>query len=164
MSKPLRLVFSFVLLVVPLHGANAQNIAFAPADAALLEACMANANTNAVHARSACIGAARNVCISEPDGTTTLGTTTCNQREAAWWDKLLNDNYSRLRSALSPELFSALRDAQRAWITYRDAKCAFSYKMFEGGSIRHVLFSDCMMQTTAARAIDLTTILLDWMG
>ncbi len=49
----------------------------------------------------------------------------------------------------------ALRDGQRAWITFRDQSClAESYQNF-GGSIRPMVYSLCQARVTQQRAADL---------
>lgn len=49
----------------------------------------------------------------------------CAERDVARNDKALNEAYRRLNAAVGnqPEERDALRAAQRAWITFRDAEC-----------------------------------------
>jgi uncharacterized protein YecT (DUF1311 family) len=49
----------------------------------------------------------------------------------------------------------ALRDAQRAWIPYRDAACAAEGLLYEGGSIRPLIEYVCMATLTERRAQDM---------
>ena len=49
----------------------------------------------------------------------------------------------------------ALRDAQRAWIAFRDAECAMEYAAWGTGSIRSIAGADCMMSLTAERTVRL---------
>jgi uncharacterized protein YecT (DUF1311 family) len=67
----------------------------------------------------------------------------------------LNSNYADLQSSLEPDVFDSLKSAQRAWLKYRDAKCAFVDALWQGGTIRQVMSSSCMMDATATRAIEL---------
>jgi uncharacterized protein YecT (DUF1311 family) len=46
-----------------------------------------------------------------------------------------------------------LRGAQRAWITFRDADCGLQYQMFIDGTIRSNIYTGCMLNFTAARAL-----------
>lgn len=162
-----KIILSATLIAVSIQAPAAQEITFEPGDDKLLTSCLAEvqqvANLSQMQ-RSDCIGVAVQACTQEPDGGTTFGTTRCYQREGKWWDAQLNADYSSLKNSLSSELFDTLRDAQIAWIGYRDAKCEFAYKLFEDGSIRHILFSNCIMRTTANRSIELKQILNDWMG
>lgn len=48
-----------------------------------------------------------------------------------------------------------LRDAQRAWITYRDKACAVEASPNSGGSIQSFVISSCMERLTRRRADDL---------
>ncbi len=50
---------------------------------------------------------------------------------------------------------AALRDAQRAWITYRDKSCTAESYMMYGGSAAPMVFYICSARVTSARAGDL---------
>jgi uncharacterized protein YecT (DUF1311 family) len=52
----------------------------------------------------------------------------------------------------------ALRDAQRAWITFRDAACRAEGYVFFGGSIRPLVVSNCLERMTRARTEDLRAL------
>lgn len=49
----------------------------------------------------------------------------------------------------------ALRDAQRAWIPYRDAACTAEGQLYEGGSIRPLIEYACMATLTERRTQDM---------
>lgn len=49
----------------------------------------------------------------------------------------------------------ALRDGQRAWITFRDATCAAEGWTFHGGSAEPMVIYACRARVTAARAAEL---------
>jgi len=104
---------------------------------------------------SNCINAASGLCQEKPEGQTTSGVARCNQREAAWWDEYLNSMYDQLEEALDPQVLSSLEKAHRAWLSYRDAKCDFSYQLSEGGSMGQQFLSYCLLDETGRRAIDL---------
>ena len=105
-----------------------------------------------------CIGVVADPCLETDEGMTTLGMTACASREADIWDELLNQNYSRAREGLSEEASTGLRDVQRLWIEYRDAKCAFPRLQFEGGTIAGPMSAYCVMDMTARRALELAEI------
>ena len=157
-----KLMFCAILLAVSVQSPHAQEVPFEPTDNKHLASCLARVaqitNLSQIQRRD-CIGVAFHLCTQEPDGDTTLGTTRCYQREGNWWDAQLNTDYTDLKNTFSTELFQTLRQAQVAWIAYRDAKCEFAYKLYEDGSIRHILFSNCIMRTTADRSIELKQIL-----
>ena len=50
-----------------------------------------------------------------------------------------------------------LRDAQRAWIIYRDKSCAAEGQMFYGGSIRPLIENTCKESLTRQRTEELRT-------
>ncbi|MFK5997818.1 MAG: lysozyme inhibitor LprI family protein [Rhodobacterales bacterium] len=52
-----------------------------------------------------------------------------------------------------------LRDAQRAWITYRDKNCAVKILAYRGGSIVPLVWANCLEEMTRARSEELRRIL-----
>lgn len=52
----------------------------------------------------------------------------------------------------------ALRDAQRAWITYRDAACEAESILFRGGSMEPLILASCMADLTRRRTNDLRNL------
>lgn len=44
-----------------------------------------------------------------------------------------------------------LRDAQRAWISYRDKACEVESTLMRGGSMQPLLYSSCLERETRAR-------------
>lgn len=52
----------------------------------------------------------------------------------------------------------ALRDAQRAWITFRDAACKAEGYVWFGGSIRPLVVSQCLERMTRARTEELRAL------
>lgn len=83
-------------------------------------------------------------------------------------DKDLNAAYARARSAMrriDGELSAsqagaetALRDAQRAWITFRDNACLAEGFQMRGGSAEPLLVFGCKARLTEQRAQDLWTL------
>jgi len=53
--------------------------------------------------------------------------------------------------AAQPSVVETLEKAQTAWFGYRKAHCDAIYAMWSGGTIRGVMFSDCMLQLTKQR-------------
>lgn len=138
--------------LLALSAATAQETpTFTPGDAELMTACMDGRAGDATAAD--CVGAASNACMeNEEGGETTIGMARCAARETAWWDGQLNVHYASLEETLAPELFTALRDAQRSWIAYRDASCGFEYELWSEGTIRATILAGCMLDETAKRA------------
>ncbi|MFK7944487.1 MAG: lysozyme inhibitor LprI family protein [Paracoccaceae bacterium] len=83
-------------------------------------------------------------------------------------DKALNAEYKRARARmrqLDQDLPAnlegaeiALRDAQRAWIKYRDAACVAEGFLFRGGTMEPLIVSTCMASLTEARTRGLQTL------
>lgn len=78
----------------------------------------------------------------------------CLEEATAKWDKRLNEAYREELAGDGPkEQLAQLRKAQRLWVQFRDANCA--YYGLSQGSIRHVLYGSCMFDMTKARAKEL---------
>lgn len=68
------------------------------------------------------------------------------------------DAMRRIDSALPEEQKGAevqLRDAQRAWVSFRDATCAAEGYSYHGGSAEPMVIYSCRARVTKARALDL---------
>ncbi|WP_417241409.1 lysozyme inhibitor LprI family protein [Celeribacter sp.] len=52
----------------------------------------------------------------------------------------------------------ALRDAQRAWIPYRDAACVAAASRYEGGSIQPLIEYSCLDHLTRQRTQELRNV------
>lgn len=119
-----------------------------------------------------CIGEASDLCQGrEDDGYSTVGMMFCALMERDLWDEKLNTAYqeqmtlARMIDQKSAQysddayanLEDSLRDAQRAWITFRDAQCALEYARWGSGSMRNIIGADCHLTMTAERTIYLMT-------
>ncbi|WP_240335391.1 lysozyme inhibitor LprI family protein [Pseudotabrizicola algicola] len=92
----------------------------------------------------------------------------CAALELEAADKDLNAAYAEARGAmrdldtdLPPGLSGAelaLRDAQRAWISYRDKACAAEGFLMRGGSAEPLLVLGCRLRLTEQRAEDLWSL------
>lgn len=119
--------------------------------------------------REECIGRLSQACMSgEEDGESTHGMARCIRAETEAWDRLLNAEYRATMDwakeadaderEYSPEYANraeTLRDAQRAWIAFRDAQCAFDYAQWGSGSMRLIVGAACFMEMTAQRTLEL---------
>lgn len=76
-------------------------------------------------------------------------------------DKALNATYGKIEHRLrdDPDTKKLLVAAERAWIAFRDAECAFSASGAEGGSIYPMTLSICMTDLTEARTAQLAAFL-----
>ncbi len=133
----------------------------------ILETCYAAATADGSHAN--CVGVLSKACMDgEEGGHSTLGMTFCTLAEAQVWDRYLNLEYKQSMAALRdmdadtavhfPEFANraeTLRDAQRAWITFRDAECGLAYAMWGSGSMRNVASASCRLDMISKRTIEL---------
>ena len=116
---------------------------------------------------SGCIGMVSSVCQeTEEEGFTTYGMGVCSQRELAIWDERLNAAYSTLMTNYRSDEYSAnrataLQEAQRLWISYRDAECEQEALVFEGGTAAGLVYASCLIDFTAKRALELEIQQLD---
>jgi len=87
--------------------------------------------------------------------------TDCAKQNYARNDAQLNASYAllKLRLADDAEREQQMVAAQRAWIAYRDAECAFSSSGVEGGSFYGVAQTNCLNRLTQKRNEDFTRYL-----
>ncbi|WP_051234078.1 lysozyme inhibitor LprI family protein [Halomonas halocynthiae] len=79
----------------------------------------------------------------------------CADQEFEAADARLNTTYKVLAQQLDAASLERLRQAQRAWVSYRDAQCAFESGPSKDGSIYPMILSGCMEEATTARTSEL---------
>ncbi|WP_076998268.1 lysozyme inhibitor LprI family protein [Variovorax sp. KK3] len=109
--------------------------------------------THAANAADPALSKQYSACMDKAGGVT-AGMIDCIGAEVQRQDAKLNAAYKALMSSVVPARQTQLRDAQRAWIKYRDANCAF-YLDPDGGTLARVEANDCVLTSTAARAAEL---------
>ena len=84
-------------------------------------------------------------------------------REQTIWDGRLNEWYGQAQSHLKDNAAgaAALKDAQRAWIQFRDAKCGYWEKRYEGGTFASVATGNCTRIETGWHALEMRSIFED---
>lgn len=75
----------------------------------------------------------------------------CAGDEYAAADERLNDAYKQLVQRIDEVFEPKLRQAQRAWVTFRDAECEFESMGWEGGSGRPMVQAACLTRVTTER-------------
>ncbi len=78
----------------------------------------------------------------------------CINAEYEYQDALLNSAYQKLMRNFTPQRQKTLKQAQKAWIKFREANCEAHYDP-EGGSIASVNAHECSMRMTAERVKEL---------
>ena len=91
----------------------------------------------------------------------TAGMIQCIDAEFVIQDKLLNQNYKKAMSVLNDENKKKLKDIQRKWVAYKEAKCPFVPPM---GTLYAVTAADCYLQMTKERATELADIVSEFEG
>lgn len=119
-----------------------------------VDACLAEAMA-AGAPRETCIGRASDACHSHAANQTTAGSIQCSAAERDAWDAILNERYAAAMAALDPGGQTALREAQRHWIAYRDGACAVWGEVFRGGTMARQIGADCVSRQTGRRAVDM---------
>ena len=77
----------------------------------------------------------------------------CLATQAAVWDRRLSVSYQKLLDSLPARRRDRLRNAQRLWIQFRDANCA--YFASRSGTIARIEAGQCLLRLTTARTIEL---------
>ncbi|MCY4763028.1 lysozyme inhibitor LprI family protein [Klebsiella aerogenes] len=74
-------------------------------------------------------------------------------------DKKLNETWQQALKRASGQQLELLKKAQQAWISLRDADCAFLASGAEGGSMQPMLISQCMTDKSVEREAFLASLL-----
>lgn len=85
----------------------------------------------------------------------------CAARDYAREDARLNRNYAVLMAKLESERRSKLREAEQAWLNFRDLQCDFDSDQYAGGTMYSLVRSSCLTQMTKQRNKDLKAMLED---
>lgn len=85
------------------------------------------------------------------DPQTQIEMTHCARNDFLSADEKLNNTYQKVFSSLSTPHKSALKKAQRAWISYRDLACHSYGLAAEGGTMQAMLVNNCLAEVTNQR-------------
>jgi uncharacterized protein YecT (DUF1311 family) len=89
-------------------------------------------------------------CMDKSEGVT-VNMLDCSADELRRQDTLLNESYQKLIASAAPQQREQLREAQRAWIKYRDTTCSLMQSFEGGGTLSAVIGSGCVLEETARR-------------
>ena len=150
---------ALVLFLIGTGPAVAQDLVYSNAAS---RDCVLAATTEG--ARLDCIGASANACMTDtPGGQTTVGMSSCLDRELTYWDNRLNRIYQRLRKQeRTAGVEAELQQMQRAWIAYRDAACTHEAATWGGGTGSGPAYLGCLIELTARQTLRLERYL--WEG
>lgn len=93
---------------------------------------------------------------------TTMEMSYCAEVALEEADAVLNEIYADALDTArgyGPEQEGFLRDAQRAWIEFRDAACAAEGSLYMGGTMQPLVGTLCLERLTWARADDLSAFM-----
>ncbi|MNB92386.1 hypothetical protein D3C75_394890 [compost metagenome] len=83
----------------------------------------------------------------------------CSARQYQAADKKLNQTYQAASKRADTAQRDLLKRAQQAWITLRDADCAFVGSSTEGGSIQPMIVNLCLAEKTSEREAFLASLM-----
>jgi uncharacterized protein YecT (DUF1311 family) len=138
---------------------NVPGVNEAPKPASHIE----NAIKLAGHEPASCINYVTELCSFESDdGQSQLGLIDCADREVRVWEDRLNTAYEALKVKATPKAREGYRKMQRAWIAYRDARCAAEGSAETVNTDRQSnIIVSCKLDATARQALILDTELSD---
>ncbi len=126
--------------------------------AKLFAALALGATTMVAHGADGLMSPAFDACMGKADSTVDM--LDCIDAEIQRQDQRLNEVYTALRADVQEGRKNQLRDAQRAWINFRNANCAFHLDP-DAGSLARISAADCVLRLTATRAEELAQFLPD---
>ena len=85
----------------------------------------------------------------------------CAGKEYKAADAVLNQVYRQLVAKLDDEEKSQLKEAQTAWLKYRDLNCDFVADQYKGGTIRPTIHGLCLADVTKNRTTELRNQIKD---
>jgi uncharacterized protein YecT (DUF1311 family) len=85
----------------------------------------------------------------------------CWGKEYKAADAQLNKTYQDFMSKLDESEKAQLKNAQVAWLKYRDTNCEFVADQYKGGSMRPMIAAICLADVTNARTNELKTQIKD---
>jgi uncharacterized protein YecT (DUF1311 family) len=69
-------------------------------------------------------------------------------------DAALNQVYKQLVAKLDDQERAQLKEAQTAWLKYRDTNCDFVADQYKGGSMRPMIYAICLADVTTNRTVN----------
>jgi uncharacterized protein YecT (DUF1311 family) len=79
----------------------------------------------------------------------------CAGRKFKEADAELNRVYSQLTSKVDAPYRAKLKAAEVSWLKYRDDNCDYETALYEGGTMRPMVYSFCLERMTKARTAEL---------
>jgi uncharacterized protein YecT (DUF1311 family) len=109
-------------------------------------------------AASAAVAAAEEPCA--PGTRDQADVNECSTQRYKAADALLNRAYREVTAALNPTQLAKLKNAQRAWIGFRDANCESQAFDYLKGSLYTSVYNNCLSALTELRTSELQRVYL----
>jgi len=94
------------------------------------------------------------------NATTQLDMNVCAAAAQKSADQQLNKTYNTLIARIADQdAIALLRNAEKAWLAYRDQECTFETSMTVGGSVHPMMVAQCLEAKTRARTQELQQLL-----
>ncbi len=93
--------------------------------------------------------------VSCTDPQTQYEMNVCADRKFKAADAELNKVYNSLASKLEDAARAKLKAVEVSWLKYRDDNCDYESSLYEGGSMKPLIYSSCMERMTKARTAEL---------
>jgi uncharacterized protein YecT (DUF1311 family) len=90
-------------------------------------------------------------CMDKSGGVT-VDMRACIHKELERQDARLNRVYQRYSASVAPNVLKSLREAQRAWIQYRNKDCAWAGAPDENATLGPLIIDSCHLDMTVRRA------------
>jgi uncharacterized protein YecT (DUF1311 family) len=84
----------------------------------------------------------------------------CSTQRYKAADSLLNRTYKEIQATVDSGQFAKIRQAQRAWITYRDTACEAQALAYATGSLYTSVYTNCLTDMTRVRTAKLREVYL----
>ncbi len=102
---------------------------------------------------SSCIGTVSSVCQEKITGDENKGLASCNGRETAVWQQIMESRVAAYIKEAKPNEAEAMKKVQAAWTAYRDARCNYAAIDNTDAAAAAALTSACMLEQTASQAL-----------
>ncbi|MFC7517182.1 lysozyme inhibitor LprI family protein [Herbaspirillum sp. GCM10030257] len=97
-------------------------------------------------------------CMDKSGGVT-VDMRACIQKELERQDARLNRVYQKYSASLAPNVLKSLREAQRAWVQYRNKDCAWAGAPDENATLGPLIIDGCHLDMTVRRANEFESFL-----
>lgn len=77
-------------------------------------------------------------------------------------DFMLNKAYEKLMGVLEKDMKTELKEAQKAWLKFRDLNSKFCSDQYKGGSISGLIYVQARIEMSQNRTAELTKMHLDF--